>query len=116
MYKRQSHYKQSFSRHKRRIKTVDVSLLVKKARQDVAHTPQPIQHEFSDFLISDQLQRNIAGKGYTIPTPIQDKVIPVALQGKDIVGVANTGTGKTAAFLIPLSIRFCIIARKKFSL
>ncbi len=102
MYKRQSHYKQSFSRHKRRIKTVDVSLLVKKARQDVAHTPQPIQHEFSDFLISDQLQRNIAGKGYTIPTPIQDKVIPVALQGKDIVGVANTGTGKTAAFLIPL--------------
>lgn len=40
--------------------------------------------------------------GYTTPTPIQDKIIPYILEGKDVVGLANTGTGKTAAFLIPL--------------
>lgn len=40
--------------------------------------------------------------GYKVPTPIQRKVLPVALSGRDIVGMARTGSGKTAAFLIPL--------------
>lgn len=102
MYKRYSHYRKSFSPRQQRVKTVDVSLLVRKSTQDITDMPQPIQNQFADFLISDQLRRNIAQKGYTKPTPIQDKVIPLALQGKDIVGIANTGTGKTAAFLIPL--------------
>lgn len=59
-------------------------------------------HCFSDFPIVDQLKRNIARVGYTKPTPIQDQIIPHILAGKDVVGIANTGTGKTAAFLIPL--------------
>ncbi len=59
-------------------------------------------HRFSDFAIKDVLKRNIASKNYEYPTPIQDKTIPHILKGEDIVGIANTGTGKTAAFLIPL--------------
>ena len=98
-HRHQSWRKRPFNR--KRIKTVDVSLLVKKAK-NVAQQEQPIKHQFSDFLISDQLQRNIQEKGYTVPKPIQDEVIPLVLQGKDVVGIANTGTGKTAAFLIPL--------------
>jgi superfamily II DNA/RNA helicase len=63
----------------------------------------PLTHTtFEDFNFSDQLKKNIAFKKYAIPTPIQDQAIPHILEGKDIIGVANTGTGKTAAFLLPL--------------
>lgn len=61
-----------------------------------------IQHQFSDFGLSEELLKNVSRHGYTTPTPIQDKVIPAILQGRDVVGLANTGTGKTAAFLLPL--------------
>jgi superfamily II DNA/RNA helicase len=48
------------------------------------------------------VKENIIKKGYVEPTPIQDKIIPHVLRGSDVVGIANTGTGKTAAFIIPL--------------
>jgi superfamily II DNA/RNA helicase len=57
---------------------------------------------FADFLISETLKQNIKAKGYTAPSPIQDQSIPSMLEGRDLIGVANTGTGKTAAFLIPM--------------
>lgn len=105
-------YKKSFNRghhpwrnkpfNRKRIKTVDVSLLVRKAEENIVQENVPVKHQFSDFLISQDLQRNIQEKGYDIPKPIQDEVIPLVLQGRDVVGIANTGTGKTAAFLIPL--------------
>ncbi len=60
------------------------------------------EHKFADFAIDERLKKNIIEKGYVLPTPIQDKAIPHVLQGQDVVGIANTGTGKTAAFLIPL--------------
>lgn len=60
------------------------------------------EHKFSDFLIDERLKANIISKGYVDPTPIQDRAIPHVLKGQDVVGIANTGTGKTAAFLIPL--------------
>lgn len=60
------------------------------------------EHKFADFMIADQLKKTIGAKGYITPTPIQDKTIPHILRGSDVVGIANTGTGKTAAFLIPL--------------
>lgn len=60
------------------------------------------EHEFRDFNIDQRLKQIAAVRGYKIPTPIQDKVIPYVISGSDIVGVANTGTGKTAAFLMPL--------------
>lgn len=60
------------------------------------------KHRFDDFNLSSQLVKNISFKNYTNPTPIQDQAIPEILAGKDVIGIANTGTGKTAAFLIPL--------------
>jgi superfamily II DNA/RNA helicase len=59
-------------------------------------------HAFADFHIDPRIKENIARKGYTSPTAIQDQAIPHILEGRDIVGIANTGTGKTGAFLIPL--------------
>lgn len=60
------------------------------------------EHKFQDFNVDAQLKKAILAKGYDLPTPIQDRAISHILAGKDVVGVANTGTGKTAAFLIPL--------------
>ncbi len=60
------------------------------------------EHAFSDFAIDQRLKLAIAKKGYTAPAPIQDRSIPQILKGVDMVGIANTGTGKTASFLIPL--------------
>lgn len=61
-----------------------------------------IQHKFNDFAISEKLKENIVKKGYVTPTPIQDQAIQPILEGKDVIGIAETGSGKTAAFLIPL--------------
>lgn len=61
-----------------------------------------INHSFADFKVADQLKRNITEKGYKTPTPIQDQAIPAVIEGRDLIGIANTGTGKTAVFLIPL--------------
>ena len=59
-------------------------------------------HKFTDFALEPFFHANIAKMGLTDPTPIQDKAIPAGLDGRDIVGIANTGTGKTAAFAIPV--------------
>ncbi|MFH1780937.1 MAG: DEAD/DEAH box helicase [Candidatus Nealsonbacteria bacterium] len=59
-------------------------------------------HQFQDFKLDQRLQANILAKGYKTPTPIQDKIIEHVLNGLDVVGIANTGMGKTGAFLIPL--------------
>lgn len=67
-----------------------------------AMEPEKITHAFSDFALSAQLQETIKSKGFVTPTPIQDQAIQPILDGRDIIGTANTGTGKTAAFLIPL--------------
>lgn len=71
----------------------------------VVTTEEPVfvpEHKFADFDINLHLKANILAHGYDLPTPIQDKSIPHALLGQDVVGLAETGTGKTAAFLIPL--------------
>lgn len=57
---------------------------------------------FADFAIHPTLAVNLPEESYVHPSPIQDQAIPVALKGGDIVGIASTGTGKTAAFLIPI--------------
>ena len=59
-------------------------------------------HQFSDFDVSPIIKANLIAKGYETPSPIQDQTIPQGLLGKDIIGVANTGTGKTAAFALPI--------------
>lgn len=60
------------------------------------------KHKFTDFAIPEQLKQNIIAKGYIDPTPIQDGSIGPILEGRDFLGLAATGTGKTAAFAIPL--------------
>lgn len=59
-------------------------------------------HKFTDFGIAEMLSLNLTAKGIINPAPIQDQAIGVILEGKDVIGIASTGTGKTAAFLIPL--------------
>ncbi|MBD3867572.1 MAG: DEAD/DEAH box helicase [Acidobacteria bacterium] len=57
---------------------------------------------FNAFDLGPSIQRGIAAAGFTEPRPIQDQAIPAALEGRDILGLAQTGTGKTAAFALPV--------------
>jgi len=57
---------------------------------------------FKDLKLSSALLRALSKEGYTVPTPIQAKSIPGLLEGKDLIGIAQTGTGKTAAFTLPI--------------
>jgi superfamily II DNA/RNA helicase len=59
-------------------------------------------HTFKDFKLHPTIINNLEAKGYTSPTAIQDQAIPTILEGRDIVGLANTGTGKTGAFVLPI--------------
>ncbi len=60
---------------------------------------------FRDLGLSEKVQAAVEASGYTEPTPIQAQAIPYALQGRDILGIAQTGTGKTAAFTLPMLSR-----------
>ncbi len=98
--------KQSFqrggqSRGRRLPPALPMSQLVKKA-SEIHEEAYIATHTFADFKVTEQLLKNVQEKGYTTPTPVQDQAIPVILEGSDLIGIANTGTGKTAAFLIPL--------------
>ena len=57
---------------------------------------------FEDLKLIDPLLRAVRAEGYTEPTPIQAQAIPHVLEGKDLLGCAQTGTGKTAAFALPI--------------
>lgn len=81
---------------------MDYSKFINKAVITEAQEVFTPEHAFIDFPIGEDLKRAISEKGYVLPTPIQDRAIPHVLKGQDVVGIANTGTGKTAAFLIPL--------------
>ena len=57
---------------------------------------------FQDFKLNKQLLNAVEEQRYTLPTPIQQKAIPLILNGHDLMGIAQTGTGKTAAFVLPI--------------
>ena len=57
---------------------------------------------FSDLGLAEPIQRALIAKNYITPTPIQTRAIPELLKGKDVLGIAQTGTGKTAAFALPI--------------
>src|SRR5687768_17775139 len=57
---------------------------------------------FEDLALNESLRRAVRAEGYTTPTPIQVQAIPPALAGRDVLGCAQTGTGKTAAFALPI--------------
>ena len=78
------------------------SKFINKAVAKADEVPYESKHEFMDFAFSADLQHNIIEKGYKIPSAIQDQAIPYILEGRDVIGLANTGTGKTAAFILPI--------------
>jgi len=86
---------------RKKIPNYNPMMFVRKATNETVD--QYVSHnKFSDFSLNSVLLKNIESKGYANPTAIQDQAIQLLLDGRDVVGVANTGTGKTAAFLIPL--------------
>ena len=91
----------NFSRSAKK-STLDINAFINKATVKSFTTPFSPKCQFTDFGLAKDLNEMIIKKGYTSPTPIQDQAIPLIMAGKDVVGMANTGTGKTAAFLLPL--------------
>jgi len=92
------------SNNSRRGKTkerIDVSRFIRATKPQEQEVYVPA-NSFADFAIEAVLHQNLAARGYQVPSPIQDQSIPHGLAGKSVVGIANTGTGKTAAFGIPL--------------
>ena len=64
--------------------------------------PEPERTTFADLGLSDELLRAVEEAGYKHPTPIQEQAIPIVLMGRDVLGCAQTGTGKTAGFVLPM--------------
>lgn len=86
---------------KRRGEYIDPSRFIRKAT--IVDAPEYVAtHRFEDFALDALLQANLSAKGFTVPSPIQDQTIALGLAGKDIIGIASTGTGKTAAFMLPI--------------
>lgn len=81
---------------------IDEKLFINKEAGVTEVDHYEAKHAFTDFGIAEMLSANLTAKGLVTPSPIQDQSIPVVLSGKDVIGIASTGTGKTAAFLIPL--------------
>ncbi len=92
---------------------INIDRFIAKADGAVEEEVVKINHKFADFAFDAKLKEAIEAKGFENPTPIQDQVIPHILKGKDVVGLANTGTGKTAAFLLPLITKARLIANEK---
>jgi len=83
-------------------KFIHPSKFINKAVAKADEVPYESKHKFADFPFGAELHYNIAKKGYDTPSAIQDQAIPHIIDGKDVIGLANTGTGKTAAFLLPI--------------
>ncbi len=81
---------------------IDVSKFVCRAKPNQPVQVAKIINSFADFGFCPEINKNLSKIGYTSPTPIQDQSIKPIMEGKDLTGLANTGTGKTAAFLLPM--------------
>ncbi|MFW5884830.1 MAG: DEAD/DEAH box helicase [Patescibacteria group bacterium] len=83
-------------------KKIDINLFINEAAPIEPAKILGSENSIEDLKIDQRLKQAITERNYKKLTPIQDKTIPFILKGRDIIGLANTGTGKTAAFLIPL--------------
>ena len=90
------------SSNKRGTQDIHPSRFINKAAKPADVIVYEPKHLFTDFAFGASLQGNITAKGYTHPSAIQDQSIPHIIDRKDVIGLANTGTGKTAAFLLPI--------------
>lgn len=93
--------RRSNSNRRPRGQYIDPAKFVRSAKNVESEQYAP-KHTFADFDIDPKIKANLSTKGYVIPSPIQDQTIPIGLAGKDVIGIANTGTGKTAAFAVPV--------------
>ena len=87
---------------RRKTPTFDPSKFINTNPQSETEEVYEAKNRFSTFGLNDRFARAIVANGLEIPSPIQDQVIPLILDGHDVIGLAETGTGKTAAFLVPL--------------
>lgn len=95
--------------HKPKSTAIHASRFVNKAITiEVGDKYEPV-HSFSDFGLNQQTNATLRQLGFTAPSAIQDQCILPALGGKDIIGLANTGTGKTAAFLLPIIEKLSVV-------
>lgn len=89
------------NRRKNQKAYIHPSRFVKAAKPRTEVVYEPI-NKFTDFDVHENIMGNLVTKGFVNPTPIQDQSIPHGLSGRDLVGIADTGTGKTLAFAIPV--------------
>ncbi len=108
--------KRTPNRRKNPKSSVDISKYINEGKETAM--PKPYQNVFSfeDFGLPKQLLDLISRKGYQNPSEIQDKSIIPILEGSDLIGIAGTGTGKTAAFLIPIIQRLIQSRRDNYAL
>jgi len=97
----------------RRQPTFDPSQFINKNPAPIREEVYVPKNKFEDFGLNQKLLKTILHVGIKAPSPIQDQVIPPIMEGSDVVGLAETGTGKTAAFLIPLIERTLKNSREK---
>lgn len=89
-------------KRKSQLEGADINMFIRKAVQIVPDISQSEVQDFEGFNLHGVLKQNISTLGYQQPTPVQSQAIRPILEGRDVIGLAATGTGKTAAFLIPL--------------
>lgn len=99
--------KQRFSGNRQRskapkISTLNPNLLIQKATVIASERTITVETKFEDMQLQPQLKINIQKMGFVSPTEIQDKTFDQLVKGSNMIGIANTGTGKTGAFLIPI--------------
>jgi superfamily II DNA/RNA helicase len=88
--------------NRKKSKLIDPSLFINADVQPAQQIDYSAKHKFTDFGFDTRLERNILARGYDTPTQIQDEAIKPAMERRDVLGLANTGTGKTAAFILPI--------------
>jgi ATP-dependent RNA helicase RhlE len=94
-------------------KEIDINRFINKAEITKESEIFVPRYSFDELEINGLLKKSIASRNFSIPTPIQDRAIPAILSGKDVIGLANTGTGKTAAFLIPMINKILFNSQEK---
>ncbi len=114
-YKKYSHQR-SGPKNRERNNRIDVLKFISGQMETEPLKSYEHVHKFEDYQIGDKLVQIISANRYHIPTEIQDKTIPHILSGSDLIGIAGTGTGKTAAFLIPIIQRLIESQQKDYAL
>lgn len=100
--KRRTHYAPSKRRVAKKPAEIHHSKFINKAIAPAEDVPYVPTYTFHEFGLSERTVATLDHLGFITPSPIQDQCIIPALQGRDVIGLANTGTGKTAAFLLPI--------------